>query len=562
PQLPAGGAGGAPRTAAEREVAEVFAEILELASAGPDDDFFLLGGHSLLAAKAAARLTRRLGVEVPVTTLFTHSTVAALAAATGDLRAGSTPPAPRPAGTPPPLSPAQERMWFLYRLDPQDASYNVYLARRLRGPLDPDRLADALTRVAARHEALRTRFPEVDGTPVAVVEPPAPVPVERLDVSGLPPAERQAEATRLVTARVNAPMDLMAAPPLRATLIRLDDGDHVLCVVFHHIIGDGWSQNVLLADLAACYEGRDLPGPVLQQGDVAHWHLARDAAGEGDAALAYWRERLAGLPALDLPTDRRRPDGVRPRGAFEQITLPAGTVDRLRELGRGTGTTLFMVLLAAYQALLGRQSGQHDLAIGTAVAGRDRVELEPVFGYLAGTLALRGDLSGDPSFTELLARTRSAVVDAFRHRDVPLEELHVRRSGEPAELFQSMLILHTQDEGAGSMDGLDVEIFHAGHTPVRFDLMVDAWPQDGGFGLTFGYDATLFDAGTVANLAALYVTLLENVAAEPGARLSRLLRVPGAGRDRLLHDRNDTALELPAVPSTVALFAERVAADA
>ncbi|QYC42893.1 Linear gramicidin synthase subunit B [Nonomuraea coxensis DSM 45129] len=589
PAAPEAGAGAAPRTAAERAVAEVFAEVLGLAprpdemgpgemgpgepaaggtrpggpaltspgagGLGLGDDFFLLGGHSLLAARAAARITRRLGVEAPVAALFAHPTVEGFARALEELAAPSVPLRPRPAGSPAPMSPSQERVWFLYRLDPDDASYNVHLARRLRGPLDAGRLADALTRVAARHEPLRTRFPEVDGVPVAVVEPPGPVPVERLDLSALPEDEREAAALRLVTERVNTPLDLAAAPPVRATLIRLSAAEHVLCVVFHHVIGDGWSQNVLLSDLAACYAGRELPALAVGYGDVVHWRREREAAGAGEAALAYWRERLAGAPPLELPADRPRSPGLARRGAFHRARLPHATVSALEELGRRTGTTLFMVLLAAYQALLGRHAGQDDLTVGTAVAGRDRVELEPLVGFLADTLVLRADLSGDPAFTELLARTRESVLGALGHGDVPMERLG---AGDGSPLFSTMMILHTQDDGAPVPVGeATAEVFHAAYAPARFDLTLDAWPAEGALDLVFGYEAALFDAATVEGLARRFTALLAGAVAEPEARLSRLTRVTGEERERLVHGPNDTATALPAVPGLLPLVEAR-----
>ncbi|GAA1263709.1 hypothetical protein GCM10009677_14200 [Sphaerisporangium rubeum] len=561
PEPPESGAGAAPRTVVERQVAEVFAEVLERDTVGAGDDFFLLGGHSLLAAKAAARLTARLGVEVPVQALFARSTVTGLAAAVRDLEVSSVPLGPRPAGTAPPLSAAQERMWFLHRLDHGDIS-NVYIAYRLRGPLDADRLDGALTRVAARHEALRTRFPDTDGMLLAVVEPPAPVPLERFDLSALAYGEREAQARRLVTERVNAPFDLAAAPPLRAALIRLDEHEHVLCVVLHHIISDGWSLNVLFGDLIAFYEEREPPGPVLHQGDVAYWRRERDAAGEADAAVEFWRERLAGVTPLNLPSDRPRTSGGDRRGAFHRATLTPQAVAGLEAVGRATGTTLFMVLLAAYQALLARQTGQHDIAVGTALAGRDRVELESVIGYLAGTVVVRGDLSGDPAFTDLLAPTRDAVLTAFSHQDIPMERLFGgARDAGPAAVFETMFILHTQVGARGDTLGkAAVEVFHADHTPARFDLMVDAWMSDTGLELTFGYDSALFDPGTIESIATRFVRLLDGVVAEPQARLSRLLRVDGAERERMVRTLNATASPLPAVPGMVRLFEERVAA--
>ncbi len=481
------GRGGAPRTAAERRVAAVFAEVLDLPDVGVDDDFFALGGHSLLATKVAARLGA-----IPVRTLFSRPTVAALAAALPEHDEPG--PMPRPAGTAPPLSHAQERLWFLHRLDPQDASYTMYLVRRLRGPLDVAAFDRACTAVVARHESLRTRFPEVAGQPVAVVEPPAPVRVEHLH------AADAGEARRLVADRVNAPIDLATSPPVRFTLIRLGEDDHVLAVVLHHIMADGWSLNLLLAELSTVYAGGELPPLAVQHGDVAAWKR------EQEPSLDYWRAQLADPPTLTLPVrDESGP------GAFESRRLPAGLVTRLEEVARANGATLFMTLLAAYQALLAHHTGQRDVLVGSPVAGRGRVELEPLIGYLADTVLLRGDVRNE-SFTALLRRTRDTVLGALAHQDVPLEQL-LADLGRP-RLLETMCVLHSQDTEQPTFGDLRLEPFDSGYRQAKFDLMLEAWTSPDGLLLAFGYDTGRLDAVTVAAMADRFVTLLTGLVAD------------------------------------------------
>ncbi|MBN6052380.1 amino acid adenylation domain-containing protein [Nonomuraea sp. RK-328] len=519
PGAPEAGRGGAPRTDRERRVARIFGAVLGLPDVGVDDDFFALGGHSLLATQVVARLEAA-GTPVPLRELFAHPTVAALAAVLESVpEERARPLLPRPAGTLPPLSPAQERLWFLHRLDPADASYTMFVVRRLRGPLDPARLRAALSGVAARHEALRTRFPEVDGRPVAVVERPTPVAVEELD------ARDEAEARALVAARTNAPFDLGAAPPLRATLIRLADDDHVLCVVMHHIVADGWSIGVFLDDLAALYTGAEPEPPVVQQGDVARWQRDRDGA----AALEYWRERLARPPVLELRTDRPHAEGPA-RGGHHVLELPEELAGALEAMARRERATLFMVLLAAYQLLLSRHTGQDDVLVGTPTAGRDRVELERVVGYLSNTLVLRGDLSGDPTLAELLDRTRGVVLEAMAHQDVPFErllaELDVERDLTRKPVFQTMLALNQGGRDERDRIGdLDMSYFDDGYRQAKFDLTVEAWRSPGLLRVAFGYDAGLFDAETVRRLAERFAVLLEAVA-DPALRETPVSRLP------------------------------------
>ncbi|MEV6986916.1 amino acid adenylation domain-containing protein [Sphaerisporangium sp. NPDC051017] len=528
PSAPAGGR--PPETPAERRVAAVFTEVLGLdRPIGADDDFFALGGHSLLATKVVARLAGTLGVRVPVRELFTHPTVAGLAAVAGRADASAAPYEPRPEGAPAPLSAAQERLWFLHRYDPADTSFNVYLVRRVTGPLDAGALDTALTGLVARHEGLRTRYPHDEGTPLAAVEPAAPARFERLAATG------EEEARRVVAARVNAPFDLAAAPPFRAALIGLSPSDHVICLVSHHIAADGWSLTVLLDDLAALYGAArrglppDLPPQPLQPGDVAYRRRLRD---DHDDALAYWRDRLRALPPLDLPADRSSSTGTRPvsaarRAGTHRLTLPGDLAAALERTGRRHGATLFMVLLAAYQVLLARHSGQDDFAVGSPTAGRDRVELERVVGYLTNTLVLRADLAGDPSFARLLGRVRETVLDAHTHQEIPFErllaDLGVARDTGTTPLFQTMLILHTEETGGSQpFDGLPSEPFHAGAEHAKYDVMLEAWRGEDDLTLLFGYDADMFDAATIENMAGRLAVLLTGAVAEPDVPVSAL----------------------------------------
>ncbi|GAA3246527.1 non-ribosomal peptide synthetase [Dactylosporangium siamense] len=477
-----------PRTAAETRVAAVFAEVFGAARVGTHDDFFAMGGHSLLAVKVAARLPG-----LTVRDLFDHPTVEALARrvpAGGDTAAGAVPDGP------PPLTDAQRRLWFLQRLDPGDAAYNMFLVLRLRGPLDGGALRRALDGLAARHVALRCGYPEVAGD-AGVHIGPATVPLEVLDV------ESETAARAAVARRTNASFDLRAGAPVRATLLRLGPADHVLCLVVHHIAGDGWSLNVLREDLAALYAGRPLaPLPPVPAAD-----------GDLEADLAYWRDRLSDPTALDLPTDRPRPAEPTHRGAFTGAHLPADVTGRLEDLAAGARTSLFAVLLAAYQVLLARHTGQSDVLVGSTLAARDRVELERAVGYFARTVVLRNHVDPDEPFTGLLGRARESVLDALTHAEAPFE--HLGAAAEP--LFRTMCILHTQDEGTPVEEFADLRasFFDSGYRQAKFDLMLEAWRAAGGLTLVFGYDTDLLDAATVERWARRFEVLCAAIAADP-----------------------------------------------
>ncbi|MEV4512406.1 amino acid adenylation domain-containing protein [Dactylosporangium sp. NPDC049525] len=509
-----------PRTEAETRIAAVFAEVFGAAEVGAHDDFFALGGHSLLAAKVAARLPG-----LTVRDLFDHPTVEALARripAAGD--AGAATP---PDGAPP-LSDAQRRLWFLQRLDPDDASYNMFLVLRLRGSLDGGALRRSLDALAARHLALRCAYPEVEGDPTVEVGP-ATVPFEELAVAS------EAAARAAVARRTNAPFDLRAGAPVRATLVRLGPDDHIICLVVHHIAGDGWSLNVLREDLAALYAGRPL----------APLPPAPAANGNPEADLAYWRERLADPTVLDLPTDRPRPAEATHRGAFHGTHLPADVTGRLEDLAGRARTSLFAVLLAAYQVLLARHTGQSDVLVGSTLAARDRVELERAVGYFARTVVLRNQIDPAEPFTGLLGRARECVLDALTHAEAPFEHL----VAETGPLFQTMCILHTQDEGTpveGFAD-LHASFFDSGYRQAKFDLMLEAWRAADGLTLVFGYDTDLLDAATVERWARRFAVLCAGIAADPATAVGALPLLT-AGDETIIDALAAPATDAPAPP--------------
>ncbi|HEX2093941.1 MAG TPA: amino acid adenylation domain-containing protein, partial [Longimicrobiaceae bacterium] len=448
--------GTQPRSEVEELVAGTFAALLGVPRPGIFDDFFDLGGHSLLAARAVSMLRDRLGVEIPLATFFRAPRPADLARVIEASRGTeeAVPPARIgriPREGPLPLSPAQERLWFLDRMDPGMSTYNNFSAVRLEGELCREALRDALHALLERHEALRTTFLEHDGSPVTVVAPSPDLRLDFRDLSGLAAGEREGTALRQAGEEAARPFDLSEGPLFRALLLRLDERVHLLVVTVHHIVSDGWSVGVLTREVpefyAASREGRPpaLPRLPVQYPDYAAWQRAWLESGAVDAQMEYWRAALARSDAvLELPTDRPRPPVQSYRGAVERFVLPAGLRDRLRAVGQREGATLFMTLLAGLQCLLHRYTGQTGFVIGSPIAGRTRSELEGLIGLFANTLALRADLSGDPPFRELLGRVRESTLGAYQHQDLPFERLvealRIERDLARTPLFQVMYV--------------------------------------------------------------------------------------------------------------------------
>ncbi|MFI0355757.1 amino acid adenylation domain-containing protein [Actinomadura sp. 9N407] len=439
-------------------------------------------------------------------------------------------------GAPVPLTAGQERLWFLQEFDPDDASYNMFIVLRLRGRLVVPALRHAVDEIVRRHEILRTRFPAAgDGRPVQEACADARVEPERLDLTGLPAGEREARARELVAERTNRPFDLRRGPLLRTHLLRLGEDHHVLCVVLHHIVADGWSLKVFLSELSEVYgaslDGRASPLPPLpiQYGDFAAWRRGRPERGAGDDQLAFWSKALAGAPTLEIPTDHPRPAVRTPAGDHVALVLPAELAGRLERLGRTRRATLFMTMLTAFQVLLSRHAGQDDVCVGSVVAGRDRPELGPLIGFFPNTIVLRGDLSGDPSFGELLDRTRGTVLDALAHQDIPFEELitalGVRRDTSRTPLFQAMFAMQDAEAATADLPGLACEPFEPGVRQAKFDLMLDVTRRADDTLAFLSYNRDLWDRATMERMAGHYRRLLALVAADGGdPSLSSLYR--------------------------------------
>ncbi|RKE21815.1 non-ribosomal peptide synthetase/MFS transporter [Streptomyces sp. TLI_171] len=473
----------------------------------------------------------------------------------------------RPEGAEPPLSFAQERLWFMDQFVPDSTAYTVPLVVRLRGPLDPARLDASLARLVARHESLRMRFPAAaDGTPTVVVDPPGGVRLAvRTADPALAPADREEQLDRWVREETARPFDLAAGPVVRAALLRAAEQDHVLVVVQHHIVSDGWSAELLLRELlAGLASDREEPELPLRYGDFAAWQRERYRDGVRRADLEHWRARLAGVPPLDLPADRPRPAVPTLRGAGHGLALDAGSSRAVLALGAAHGATPYMTLLAAYQALLGRWCGQSDFAVGSTVAGRTLPELEPLVGLFANVLALRADLSGDPGFTGLLAGVRDRFVADLAHQEMPfeqlVEELALPRDPSRTPVFQTSFTLlnYARAEQDAADDGPTV-----GHHPfttaaTRFDLELYLRHTEDGLHGYFTYSSDLFEAGTVARLADLFQRLLRQIVEHPELPISQLDLTDPQEQRVALEEWNDTALEL--APGTLhGRFEERAA---
>ncbi|HEX7242821.1 MAG TPA: amino acid adenylation domain-containing protein, partial [Longimicrobiaceae bacterium] len=565
-----GGAGEAyvaPRTEVEEVLAGIWAEVLGAERVGVGENFFDLGGHSLLATRVVARAQAALGTEIPLRALFEAPTVAGLAGRVeAALREGAgvqappIVPVPRD-GSPLPLSFAQARLWFIDRLEPGSAAYNMAFPLRLRGALDARALAGALTGLARRHESLRTVFAAEDGEPVQVVLPAAPVPLPLVDLGALPKGAREAEARRLAAEDAARPFDLARGPLLRTTLVRAGEGEHALLVCLHHVVSDGWSMGVFFRELSALYAGSRLPELPVQYADYADWQRAWLSDDVLRAQLGYWRERLAGMPPLlELPTDRPRPAVAGDRGGVVGLALSPGATQALRALARREGATLFTVLLAGFQALLSRYTGSADVPVGTAVAGRDRLETEGLIGFFVNTLVIRAELAAGTTGRALVAQARERVLEAHAHQDLPferlVEELRVERTRAHAPLFQAMFTFDAAGGGEGArLGGVEVEALGARSGREKFDLTLGMGFDGERLAGGISYRAELWEGATIERMAGHLAALLEGLAREPERRVPELPLLDDAERARVLEEWNATEREQPAGVCVHDLFA-------
>jgi len=467
-----------------------------------------------------------------------------------------------------PLSFAQQRLWFLEQLDPGRADYNVPLALEFRGMLDVGALEAGLSEIMRRHQALRTRFPAVNGQPVQRVVAAEPVALERVDVTAAPAQARLERARRLTEAEAGRPFDLERGPLLRGTLYCLGPEHHVLALTVHHIVLDAWSVGILVAELQECYraarEGRppDLPELPVQYVDFAFWQRQSLTGDELQRQLEFWRNHLrGGLPVLELPTDSPRPPVKSFRGGTETATLPEDTAGWLAELGREERASPFMILLAAFYVLLSRYGNAEDVVVGTPVANRNRRELENMIGFFVNTVALRADLTGNPTFRRLLGHVRERMLQALEHQEIPfervVEELQPQRDLGHTPLFQAMFV-HQQDPAAGlDLPQLEVRTLEIDPGTSKFDLTLFVWECAGGFRAAVEYSTDLFTAATAKRMLRHYETLLRSIAQDPDARLSDLTLLPAEERRRVLRDWNSTSAPYPEGRCLHHLFEER-----
>jgi len=449
------------------------------------------------------------------------------------------------------LSFAQQRLWFLDRFE-RGGHYNIPAAFRIRGPFDAGAAEAALQALVSRHEALRTRFETAPGggDPVQIVCPSGLLRLELRDLSGNAAGEREVALESLLRKEAERPFDLSRTPLIRALLMRVAEGEHILLLVVHHIAADGWTMGVLMNDWAALYDGivsgrpAELPDLPLQYADYAFWERGRLQGELLEAEIAYWRERLAGLPPLSLPLDHPRPPLQTFRGRRLVRVMPARLLEQLRALGSRSDATLFMLLLAAWQALLGRYSQQEDFAAGTVMSNRTRLETERIAGLFLNTLVMRADLSGNPPFRTLLARVRNSVLDAWAHQELPfeklVEELRPERAPNRTPLFQVMFVLQNLPGRRRTPEGLEIERIELETSTAKFDLTLTLAEQNG-LRAALIYNTDLFEEATINRMLGHFHVLLEGIAANPDQRLSDMPLLSDEEREQVLVRWNATA---------------------
>jgi len=551
----------APRSPTEEVLAGIWADVLKLDQVGVHDNFFDLGGHSLLATQVISRLRVTLRMEIPLRFLFENPTVAGLADRVGETRRQEQGLQSRPIQSVSrtrdlPLSFSQQRLWFLDQYEPGSSVYNIPSAIRLTGALNVSALEQSLQEIVNRHEALRTTFSMVEGQAVQVIAPSLKLALPVVDLSETPETEREEQAQRFAREEARRPFDLSRAPLFRTRLLQLGKEDHVLLMTLHHIVSDGWSMGVMHHELSVLYRAfsngqpSPLPDLPIQYADYAVWQREWLEGGELERQISYWRKQLENIQALQLPTDRPRLAVQSYRGASQSIVLPRELTEALKTLSRQQGVTLFMTLLAAFQTLLHRYSGQEDIVVGSPIAGRNRSEIEGLIGFFVNTLVLRADLSGNPDFRELLAREREVCLGAYAHQELPfeklVEEIHPGRDMSRPPLFQVFFnMMNSGDRRTLNLPGLHGEWIDVPEAAAKFDMTVYVREQSSSINLNLVYNTDLFEPATISRLLGHYHTLLQAIAVDPQRPISSLPLLTEAERTQLAARRNRVTPDNP-----------------
>jgi amino acid adenylation domain-containing protein len=524
-----------PRTAVEELLVDIWVQVLGIDRVGITDDFFDLGGHSLLATQIVSRVREAFHVELPLRDLFESPTIAGLAESIEAVLKGNEdidiPPVQRaPRDQALPLSFTQQRLWLLDQLNVGGATYNLLSSLRLSGPLEVMAMEETLTEIVRRHEVLRTTFGMLNDEPVQVISPPQRLELSIFDLSNLSVQEQEAEIKSQVFAESQRPFDLSRGPLVRAVLLRLEAQEHVLLFTVHHVVSDGWSMGRLVDEVAVLYEAfrKHQPSPLpelsIQYGDYAVWQRNWLQGKVLDDQVAYWREQLAGAaPTLNLPADFPRPAVQSYQGANQRFQLPEDLTSKLKRLCKEEGVTMFMLLLAGWQTLLHRYTGQDDILVGSPIANRQRAEFEPLIGCLINTLVFRGCLEGNPSFTEFLQRMREVALGAYAHQDVPfdllVEILQPERRANYTPFFQTVFVLQNAPMKTLQLSNLTLAPLEVDHIATQFDLILAAVEAKGELKGTLTYNTDIYAAETITEMLRDFRRLLEEIAADPKRRV-------------------------------------------
>ncbi|MFN6569722.1 amino acid adenylation domain-containing protein, partial [Dendronalium sp. ChiSLP03b] len=561
----------APRNPIEEILSVIWAQVLKVELVGIYDNFFELGGHSLLATQLVSRVRSSLKVELPLRSLFAAPTVAELyehiqQLQQQNLTASAIVPRARDAELP--LSYAQQRLWFLDKLNPNSPFYNLLVALRLVGTLNRTALQQSLQEIIYRHEALRTNFITVDGEPVQVIQSQTNWTVSIVDLQYLSTGEQEIALQRLAQQQAQRPFDLATEALIRTTLVVLSETEHALLVFIHHIVFDGWSMGVFVQELAALYNAysQGQPSPLaplpIQYADFAIWQRNWLQGDVLQSQLSYWQQQLANAPALlSLPTDRPRPAVQTFAGGYQKFALSVELTSRLVKLSQEQGCTLFMTLLAAFDTLLYRYTGQSDILVGSPIANRDRSEIEGLIGFFVNTLVMRTNLAGNPSFSELLLRVREVALGAYAHQNLPfemlVEALQPERDLGHTPLFQVVFNLQNAPVQEVELAGLTVSSLPVESTTTKVDLALSMENTTQGLVGVWEYNTDLFDASTIERMTGHFVTLLSGIVANPQERISQLPLLT-AVEQQLLVDWNNTWVDYPSDKCIHQLFEQQV----